>query len=56
MCSLSLQVVVTAEVVALKDEFGHARLRAGVYTPGQIDTKWSDEMDAAFRKWVEQQK
>src|SRR3954453_23832184 len=31
------EVVITSEFVALKDAFGHQRLREGKYTPGQID-------------------
>jgi regulator of RNase E activity RraA len=50
---LAEKVVVTAEVVALKDEFGHARLRAGVYTPGQIDVPWTAPIKADFFKWLE---
>jgi 4-hydroxy-4-methyl-2-oxoglutarate aldolase len=50
---LAEEVVVTAEVVALKDEFGHARLRDGVYTPGQIDTDWSEPIKADFYRWLE---
>lgn len=50
---LAEEVVVTSEVVALKDQFGHARLRAGVYTPGQIDTTWSDAIKADFFRWLE---
>ena len=46
-------VVVTAEVVALKDEFGHARLRAGVYTPGQIDIPWTEPIKRDFYRWLE---
>ena len=46
-------VVVTAEVVALKDEFGHARLRAGIYTPGQIDIPWTDPIKQDFYRWLE---
>ncbi len=46
-------VVVTAEVVALKDEFGHARLRAGVYTPGQIDIPWTEPIKQDFYRWLE---
>ena len=38
---LAEKVVVTAEIVALKDEFGHERLRSGIYTPGQIDVPWT---------------
>ena len=50
---LAEEVVVTAEIVALKDEFGHARLRAGVYTPGQIDVPWTEPIKADFFKWLE---
>ncbi len=50
---LAEEVVVTAEVVALKDEFGHARLREGVYTPGQIDVPWTAPIKADFFKWLE---
>jgi hypothetical protein len=27
-------------------------LRAGVYTPGQIDTRWTDEIEADFTSWL----
>ena len=47
------QIVVTAEIVALKDEFGHLRLKAGVYTPGQIDVPWTAAIKADFFKWLE---
>jgi 4-hydroxy-4-methyl-2-oxoglutarate aldolase len=50
---LAEEVVVTAEVIHLKDEFGHMRLKAGVYTPGQIDSKWTDAIKADFFKWLE---
>lgn len=49
---LAEEVVVTAEIVALKDEFGHIRLREGVYTPGQIDVKWTAPIKADFFKWL----
>jgi hypothetical protein len=49
---LAEEVVVTAEIVALKDEFGHARLREGVYTPGQIDVKWTEPIKADFFQWL----
>ena len=47
------EVVVTSEVVRLKDEFGHLRLRDGVYTPGQIDVPWTDAIKADFFKWLD---
>ena len=46
------QVVVTSEVVRLRDMFGHERLRAGIYTAGQIDTRWSDDIERDFSKWL----
>jgi regulator of RNase E activity RraA len=50
---LAEEVVVTAEIVALKDEFGHQRLKEGVYTPGQIDVRWTAPIKADFFKWLE---
>ncbi len=50
---LAEKVVVTSEIVALKDEFGHDRLRSGVYTPGQIDVPWTDQIKADFFKWLD---
>jgi regulator of RNase E activity RraA len=46
------QVVVTSEVVRLRDMFGHERLRAGVYSAGQIDTRWSEDIEKDFSKWL----
>ncbi|MBI2928753.1 MAG: RraA family protein [Verrucomicrobia bacterium] len=50
---LAEKVVVTSEIVSLKDEFGHLRLREGVYTPGQIDRGWSKEIKEDFLKWFD---
>jgi regulator of RNase E activity RraA len=50
---LAEEVVVSSEVVRLKDEFGHLRLREGTYTPGQIDVPWTDAIKADFFKWLE---
>ena len=41
-------VVLNAEFIALRDQFGHQRLREGKYTPGQIDTQWTDEIKKRF--------
>ena len=46
------KVVKTSEVVRLRDMFGHQRLREQKYTPGQIDTRWSDEIEKDFSKWL----
>ena len=49
---LAEKVVVTSEVVRLRDLFGISRLKEGIYTPGQIDNKWSDEIEKDFSKWI----
>ena len=47
-------VVLNAEFIALRDQFGHQRLREGKYTPGQIDTQWTDEIKKDFLKWLDE--
>jgi hypothetical protein len=47
------KVVLNGEFVTLKDQFGHAMLREGRYTPGQIDAAWTDEIKEAFLKWLD---
>jgi hypothetical protein len=49
---LAERVVKTSEIVRLRDMFGHLRLREGKYTAGQIDTRWSDEIEKDFSKWL----
>jgi regulator of RNase E activity RraA len=49
---LAEKVVITSEIVRLRDMFGHQRLREGKYTAGQIDTRWSDEIEKDFSKWL----
>lgn len=46
------EVVLNAEFIALRDAFGHQRLREGKYTPGQIDTQWTDEIKKDFLQWI----
>ncbi len=50
---LAEKVVKTAEIVRLKDMFGVERLKEGTYTPGQIDDRWSDEINEDFGNWLE---
>lgn len=50
---LAEKVVVTSEVVRLRDMFGHQRIREGKYTAGDIDTRWSDEIEKDFSQWLE---
>jgi regulator of RNase E activity RraA len=45
-------VVLNAEFISLRDQFGHQRLREGKYTPGQIDTAWTEEIKKDFLQWL----
>jgi regulator of RNase E activity RraA len=47
------KVVKTSELVQLRDRFGKQRLSEGKYTPGQIDTRWIDEIERDFSQWLE---
>lgn len=49
---LAEQVVQSSELTRLRDTFGHARLREGTYTAGQIDTRWTDAIEADFTAWL----
>lgn len=51
---LVAKLVLASEVVGLRDQFGFQRLREKTYTPGQIDTKWTDAIKADFRNWLNQ--
>lgn len=49
---LAEQVVKTSEIVRLRDMFGHQRLREQKYTAGQIDSRWSDDIEKDFSTWL----
>jgi len=49
---LAERVIVEGEVTELRDAFGWQRLKEGKYLPGQIDSKWTDEINADFREWL----
>jgi 4-hydroxy-4-methyl-2-oxoglutarate aldolase len=49
---LAEDLVLTSEVTGLRDEFGHQRLRENKYLPGQIDSKWSEEIKEDFLNWL----
>jgi len=51
---LAEKVVKRAEIIMLRDRFGHQRLKEGKYTPGQIDTKWTDEINEDFYQWLKE--
>lgn len=50
---LAEKVVKTSEIIRLRDAFGKIRLREGVYTPGQIDRQWTDDIEEDFSRWLE---
>ena len=50
---LAEKVVTTSEIIRLRDMFGKIRLNEGTYTPGQIDRRWSNEIEEDFSKWLE---
>lgn len=50
---LAEKVVVTAEFIALRDKFGISMLKAGTYTPGQIDSQWTDAIKTDFLHWLD---
>jgi 4-hydroxy-4-methyl-2-oxoglutarate aldolase len=49
---LAQEVVESSEVIRLRDQFGHLRLREKKYTPGQIDGKWSEDIEKDFGQWL----
>jgi regulator of RNase E activity RraA len=51
---LAERVVKVSEVVRLRDMFGHQRLREQKYSPGEIDTRWSPEIEKDFSEWLRQ--
>jgi regulator of RNase E activity RraA len=53
---LTGRVVEHAEATQLRDEWSRLVIQQGKYTPGQIDTKWSAEMEEEFRRWVNERR
>ena len=53
---LAERVVETSEDVRRRDRWSALMLQRGKYTPGQLDTTWTDEIEADFARWAEQQK
>ena len=49
---LAEDLVITSEVTALRDEFGHQRLREKKYLAGEIDSDWSDVIKKDFLSWL----
>ncbi len=53
---LAQEVVEKSEIIRLRDQFGHLRLREGKYTPGQIDRNWSADIETDFKAWLTERK
>lgn len=51
---LAEKVVETAERTHLEDAFGHLRLKQGKYTAGQIDARWSPEIQKDYHQWLKE--
>jgi len=51
---LAEKVANDTEMDHMVDKWGHAMLRAGKYTPGQIDGRWTKAMVEEFNTWLEQ--
>jgi regulator of RNase E activity RraA len=49
---LAEDLVITSEVTALRDDFGHQRLKEKKYLPGQIDSDWTEEIKKDFLDWL----
>jgi 4-hydroxy-4-methyl-2-oxoglutarate aldolase len=51
---LAGRVADQSELTRARDEWGHQMLREQKYTPGQIDTGWTDPMIDEFNQWASQ--
>jgi len=49
---LAAEVILNAEVTELRDRFSWQRVREGKYSAGQVDSRWTDDMNADFRNWL----
>jgi len=49
---LAERVVQYSEITQLRDHFGHQRLAEKKYTAGQIDTRWTDDIERDFTGWL----
>lgn len=50
---LAEEVLINAEFIMLRDAFGIQRLKEGTYTPGQIDSRWTDAIKEDFLQWLD---
>lgn len=52
MTGLVAEVAVTYTDGRLREAFGFTRLREGVYTSSQMDTKWTDGIERDYACWL----
>lgn len=52
---LAEKVIGIAAFIQVKDQFGFEMLKAGRYTPGEIDNNWTDAIRQAFLEWQHKQ-
>jgi hypothetical protein len=50
---LAEDVVEHSERTHLREIFSHQRLREGTYNSSQMDTKWTEEIEADFEQWLD---
>jgi regulator of RNase E activity RraA len=50
---LAQEVVEHAERTYMREIFSHQRLREGIYTSSQMDTQWTEAIEADFATWLE---
>lgn len=50
------ELVINAEFIMFRDRFGIQRLKEGKYTPGDIDSQWSEAIKKDFLEWLNEQK
>ena len=53
---LLADLVINAEFIMLRDQFGIQRLKEGKYTAGEIDSRWSEPIVKDFLEWVNNKK
>ncbi|MFB9842630.1 RraA family protein [Mucilaginibacter ginsenosidivorans] len=51
---LAEKVIATAEFIAVRDDFSHAMLKSGRFSPGEIDSQWTGQLKDAFMKWLDE--
>ena len=50
---LAEKVVLTAEFIVIRDDFGFEMIKAGKYTTGEIDNEWPSKIKEDFLRWLE---